>query len=337
MVNPYPSNEMASAMPESGNEVRIGVLFNPLSGKNRQSPGSVSQTVGQYPQAVQQNVQTPLEVHDAMTEFARRKINLVVISGGDGTVQAALTVLFSNQPFATLPQLIVLEAGTTNMIAGDVGISGAQNTVLRRLFHWAQTGSGRVTKVQRPVIRLQVPGHDVKCGMFFGAAAISQGVQYYQKNLHNKGLQGFPGICATLCRYLWAAVRRHNRHPAATGITVSLDGQTPQKEDFLLLFVTTLDRLFFGLHPFWGNEKGPLRYTAVRAEAKYLLRVLPMLARGRRSSRGTRENGYHSHNVKEVRLFLDSPVALDGEIYTPDSMQEPTVLQCGGRATFLRL
>ena len=211
------------------------------------------------------------------------------------------------------------------MIADDVGISGDQHRALLRLFDWARTGRGRVTQVQRPVLQLQVPGHEVKCGMFFGAAIISQGIQYYQQNLHNQGLHGVLGICLTLFRSLWAAVRHSNRQMTATAMKICLDDQPPQEENFLLFFVTTLDRLFFGLRPFWGNEQGPLRYTAVRTQAPYLLRVLPMLARGRRCRRGTPENGYFSGNVREIRLFLDSPVALDGELYMPDSMQEPTV------------
>jgi hypothetical protein len=173
--------------------------------------------------------------------------------------------------------------------------------------------------------------------MFFGAASISQGIQYYQKNLHNKGLRGFPGICLTLLRYLWSAVSQNSKHVLDTNITVNINGQTSQKENFLLLFVSTLDRLFFKLRPFWGKESGSLRYTAVRSKAKYLLRVLPFLARGRRVSKGTHENGYYSHNVDEIKLFLDSPVALDGEIYTPESNHQPTVLQYGGMVTFLQL
>jgi diacylglycerol kinase (ATP) len=328
---------MAPVISESGQVPRIGVLINPLSGINRKGLETLSQTISEHPQAIRHNVQTPRDVHDALIDFALHMVDLVVISGGDGTVQAVLTVLFHHQPFARQPQLIVLEAGTTNMIAGDVGMLGDQNKALYRLFQWAQTGSGRVTKIQRPIIRLLVPGHEVKCGMFFGAAAISQGIQYYHKNLHNNGLRGFPGIFWTLARYLWATIRRRGQSASATRIEYCLNRQPLQKENFLLLFVSTLDRLFFGLHPFWGNENGPLRFTAVRSPAKYLLRVLPFLARGRWASKGTQENGYYSHNVDEVKLFLDSPVALDGEIYIPKSMQEPTVLQCCGMATFLRL
>lgn len=322
---------------DRGQVARIGILINPLSGKNRKGLDTVLQTIRQFPEALLHDVRNPADIQNALDDFADHAIDLVVISGGDGTVQAALTVLFSRQPFARQPQLLVLEAGTTNMIAGDVGIMGDQRRTLQRLFQWAQTGSGRVLKIQRPVIRLEVPGHDVKCGMFFGAAAISQGIQYYHKNLHNKGLRGFPGICLTLARYLWTTIRRDSQSAAACRIDYGLNGQPVQKENFLLLFVSTLDRLFFGLRPFWGDEGGPLRFTAVRSPAKYLLRVMPSLARGRPTDKGTLENGYYSNNVDEVKLFLDSPVALDGEIYTPASSQEPTLLQCGGIATFLRL
>jgi len=328
---------MSPTILETGQELRIGVLTNPLSGTNRKGLETISQTISKYPQAAQQNVQTPRDISNALLDFARQKVDLVVISGGDGTVQAVLTVLFNHQPFAKQPQLIVLEAGTTNMIAGDVGVLGDQNNALHRLFQWAQTGSGRVTKIQRPVLRLQVPGQEVKYGMFFGAASISQGIQYYHKNLHNKGLRGFPGICLTLARYLWATIRKPSQSTTAFRIEYGLNGQPLQKENFLLLFVSTLDRLFFGLRPFWGQEKGPLRFTAVRSPAKHLLRVLPSLARGRPTDKGTLENGYYSNNVDEVKLFLDSSVALDGEIYTPETIHQPTVLQCGGTATFLRL
>jgi hypothetical protein len=320
-----------------GQAPRIGILTNPLSGTNRKGMQTVLDTIRQFPRALHHNVRNPQDIQKALSDFADHAVNFLVISGGDGTVQAVLTVLFEQRPFAKQPQLIVLEAGTTNMIAGDVGLLGDQNQALRRFFQWAETGSGNITRIQRPVIRLLVPGHAVKYGMFFGAASISQGIQYYQKNLHNKVLHGFPGICLTLARYLWASISKQNQSTTAFSIEYGLNGQSLQKENFLLLFVCTLDRLLFGLRPFWGEGNGPLRFTAVRSPAKYLLQVMPSLARGRHTDKGTRENGYYSSNVDEVKLFLDSPVALDGEIYFPGSTQEPTVLQNGGMATFLRL
>ncbi len=212
--------------------VRIGILYNPLSGRNRRAPEALPRTVSGCSHVLMREVRTPGEVHDALTDFARQGLGLIVISGGDGTVQAALTVLFTRSPFATCPPLVVLAAGTTNMIAGDVGQGGDQHRALHRLVDWAGTGRGRVVRMQRPVLRLQVPGHETKCGMFCGAAIISQGVRYYQQNLHNQGLQGVVGIGLTLLRSLWAAVRHSNRRMTTTPMTVGLDGQPPRAGKF---------------------------------------------------------------------------------------------------------
>ncbi len=328
---------MVPATLESCYKPRIGVLINPLSGKNRRIYGTLSRILDGHSKVLQKKVRTPQDVYDVLAEFGRLNVNILVISGGDGTVQAVLTVLFHHHPFATQPQLIVLEGGTTNMIAGDVGVPGNQASALHRILLWMESDSCGATRVQRPVLRLHVPGHEVKYGMFFGAASISQGVQYYRKNLHNKRLRGYPGICMTLILYFWGIIRQHNQTVTSTTISVILDNQPVQKEDFTLLFVSTLDRLFFGLRPFWGIENGPLRFTAVRSRSRYLLRVLPFLARGRSGGKGTEENGYYSANVHEIKLYMTAGVALDGEIYNPDSGQRPISLRHGGNITFLQV
>ena len=328
---------MAPTKSQSSNKLLVGVLTNPLSGKNRQSTSIFAEMMSEYPEVAHLNVQTPGDVHAALVELSRRRIDILVINGGDGTVQAVLTTLRHHQPFAVQPQLVVLAGGTTNMIAGDVGVSGNRMKVLQRLVLWIQTGSGRITRVQRPVLRLDVPGHEIKYGMFFGAAGISRGIQYYQKNMHNKIFRGFPGICITVVHYLWRIVCHRNKFAAASQITVIVNGRQPQKQEYILLFVSTLERLFFGLHPFWGTENGPLRFTAVSSKARYLLRVLPFLATGRCRDKGIPANGYYSSNLNSVELYTAESVALDGEIYAPESDQQPISLQNGGYINFLQL
>ena len=118
----------------------IGILTNPLSGRNRRKSLPLSQILSGQPEVLQKTVQTVEEVSEALIEFGRKKVNILAISGGDGTVQAVLTIMFTSRPFSILPQLIVLEGGTTNMIAGDVGVSGSQAEALRRLIGWMQNG-----------------------------------------------------------------------------------------------------------------------------------------------------------------------------------------------------
>ena len=105
----------------------------------------------------------------------------------------------------------------------------------------------------------------------------------------------------------------------------------------MVILVSTLERLFLGLHPYWGNESGPLHYTAVLARPRHLLRALPCILRGHRGPYGSPENGFYSHNAHEIRMNLDHGFTLDGQLYTPENGQKPTVVRYGGTAFFLRI
>lgn len=326
---------------QSNTPERIGILSNPLSGRNRQKPQSLSRIITNHPGVLQQQVRTPADIHDALARFSRQNISVLVINGGDGSVQAVLTDLFLHSSFATLPTIVVLAGGTTNMIAGDVGMVGSQDRALQRLIQWVTTGHGRVTRLTRAVIRLEVPGHTVKYGMFFGTAGISQSTQYYRKHLHHKKLHGLPGVCLTIGRFLWAVIWRHEQSATPTQITVHLNGKplegTNGRCQFMLLLVSTLERLLLGLRPFYGTESGRLRFTAVTSPAKQLPRLLLFLSRGRKPAKATPENGYFFHNTDQLELYLTESVVLDGEVYTPASDKQATVLHYAGEVTFLRI
>ena len=320
-----------------GLKPRIGVLVNPFSGGNRNGLRAVRKVIADYPRVCHCDVQTPQDVLAALVEFARNDVNLVAVNGGDGTVQATLTALFHNQPFENLPLLAVLQSGTTSMTARDVGFPGSRVKALQKLFRWAQTGDGKPRLLKRPVLRVQAPGHPIRYGMFFGAAAIYQGIQYFHHSVNSRGLRGEVGPGLTILRYVWAVVRKSNDFKLAVPLTVKLDQDPARLFDCLVVLVSTLERLFLGIHPYWGSEKGPLHYTAVKADPPHFLRALPSILRGRRGRLSTPQNGYFSHNASKIRLNLDSGFTLDGQLYTPENRREPTVVQADATASFLRL
>jgi len=322
---------------KSGKTPKIGVLINPFSGGNLSGLGAVRRLINQYPRVIHRDVQTPDDVLQALREFSRRDVDLLAVNGGDGTVQAVLTNLFHHQPFTTLPMLAVLQSGTTSMTARDVGFSGSRVKSLRKLFKWATAGDGQPRVIQRPVLQVQAPGHQTRYGMFFGTAAIYQGIQYFHRKVNSKGLKGEIGPGLTILRFLWAAVRQRSDFIPSIPITVTLDDHAPQQLDSFVVLVSTLERLFLGLYPYWGNESGPLHYSALRARPRYLLRALPSILRGRKGAYGKPENGFYSHNAHEIKLNLDSGFTLDGQLYTPETRQEPTVVRYGGTVSFLRI
>jgi len=320
-----------------GKTPKIGVLINPLSGGNLNGLGPIRSLIDDFPLAIHHDVQTPRDVLAALTDFARRDVDLLAVNGGDGTVQAVLTNLFHHRPFAALPMLAILQSGTTSMTARDVGFTGPRLKSLRKLFKWAAAGDGRPQVIRRPVLQVQAPGHPTRYGMFFGAAAIYQGIQYFHRKVNTRGMKGEIGPGVTMLRFLWSAARQRSDFIPTVPVCIALDDNPPQQIDSLVVLVSTLERLFFGLYPYWGNESGPLHYTALRARPRYLLRTLPAVLRGRKGVHATPENGFYSHNAHEIKLILSGGFTLDGQLYTPDSLQEPTVVRNGGTASFLRI
>ncbi len=318
--------------------LRVGILTNPLSGKNRRGHYvKTRKLVMDYPHAINRDVQTPAQIQAALRDFAHRDVGLVIISGGDGTVQATLTSLLRQQSFKTLPLLAILAAGTTNMNARDVGITANPAKALRKLLDWAHTPSGEARVTTRSILCVQHPGSAAPLyGMFFGVVGIVQGTRFFHNHIDPKGLRGELGPSVALLRLLYDRARGHDRYLHPEDVTISLDGRPAEQREILLMLVSTLERLMLGLRPFWGTGNGPLHYTQVDAKPAHLLRVLPALWRGRRHPKLTLENGYFSANVNQVRVFTRGGFALDGEVY-PSNLSEPIVLSDGGSVAFLSI
>ena len=324
----------------AGQSIRIGMLNNPLSGGNRNGLQKIRDAAAAVrPSILQREVQTPPDVAATLADFARQEVNILVINGGDGTVQAALTAIFHKKLFETMPVLAVLRsAGTTSMIAGDIGLNGPRESALRRLFSWARNKEANATIAQRPVLRVQVPSEkEPVYGMFFGAGAIYQASHYCHQKIHARGVRGEKAAGAALARFLMAVLLKDRKVISAVPITTRVDQNPAEQQKYLLVFITTLQRLFLGLHPYWGSEPKPLHYTAVGARPRHFLRSLPSLMRGRQSRYITPDNGYISQNIDEVQLTLNSGFNLDGELYTPDNRLGPVVVSHGGQASFLQL
>jgi len=317
--------------------LRVGFLHNPRSGGNRRRAGAVGEVLDAHAEVRRHDVETPADVTAALEDFARHEIDVVTINGGDGTVQAVLTAVLGDRIFESPPLLAVLTAGTTSMIAGDVGVRGGRAAGLRRLLGWARSPDTGAHLVERGVVRLEhYPGARPLFGMFFGSAAIEQGIRVGLERVHTKGVVGEAGAALTLTALLLALARGGAGIVTPVPITAAVDGESPQRHDHLVLMVTTLERLVLGLRPFWGQGPGPLRYTAVLGRPRRLLAALPRVLRGRAGGAATVDNGYKSRNVDEARFWLEAGYTLDGQMFTGEPGRGPIVLRDGGRVTFVR-
>jgi diacylglycerol kinase (ATP) len=315
-----------------------GVLSNPLSGGNRKGLKPIRALLACHPYVLHREVHTLEDVLSAMADFARREVNLVVINGGDGTVHGVLTALFRNHVFGRQPFIAVLRAGTTSMIGGDVGLAGSPRRALRRLLHWVEKREGRSEILWRHVMSVRSPAHEKPlCGTFLGAASIYEGIRFFHRRINAPGVRGEFGPAVTLMVFLLSLLRRQSKLLSAVPVEASLDGQPPDEKAWLMLFVTTLERLFLGMRPFWGNGGGALHFTAITEHPIGFWRSLPFLVRGRKGPHVKTYNGFYSQEISQGRLSMAGGFTMDGELYQLGTARTDLYVGVAGQAAFLRV
>lgn len=317
-----------------GHSLRVGVLSNPHSGGNKKGLGGIYKILAQWPDVLHREAFTLEGMTEAIAYFARNRVELIIINGGDGTAQAVLTLIDRAEIFPTPPLLALLRAGTTSMLPRDVGIPGSATTGLSHALHWAKERGSSLTLQPRPILRVQrADGQPTQCGMFFGAGAICQGIKAFHSGVNPMGWRGqlMPGV--TLLKMLLAVLRKNHDTVPPLLTKSRIDEQPEQERLNLIVLISTLNHLFFGMQPYWGIEEGPLRYTEIAAEPKYLFRVIPSLFRWQENRYATPENGFVSHNIHEVQLEIEGDFTLDGELYAVG--HGPLTISAAGPVLFL--
>jgi diacylglycerol kinase (ATP) len=317
----------------------LGLISNPNSGRNRKQLHTIERIVANHPRVHHYPTAGPGDIPAALASLAQHGVSVLAINGGDGTVAQVLTRLLQDGPFERLPLLALLPGGTTNMTAGDVGLGGNLVRAVRRLCRWADAPRSEGRLLRRPILRVDPgTGRPVAYGMFFGTGAIIQGIEYCRTRIHTKGLVNEIGPGLAMARTMWGIVRQDRRFLRPVAVSVALDAAPPgPTEDVLILLVSTLERLFLGMRPYWGTENGPLHVSMIRAGADRLLRRLPALLRGKPGPHAGVAAGYQSHNVGRISLTLDGPYTLDGELYRASQAAGPVSITDGGTVTFIRL
>jgi hypothetical protein len=318
--------------------IRIGLISNPRSQRNRQRMPAMRAAAARHPELLHVELESVQATAETLRDFARREVSLIIVSGGDGTVQKVLTELLNGSGFAAPPPpLALLPSGMTNLIAADVGLRGDPARSLDRLCRAAPDGAAARETLRRPVLSLQrAPDEPPVHGMFLGAAAFYQGIMAARTEVHPLGARHNAAAALALALALFRLVtgRRGANMLHGERMTVELDGAPAQPRDELLFLATTLQRLILGVMPFWGEGTGALRYTRIGFPPQRLWRALLPVLRGRPRP-WMAACGYRSGKAGECRLTLDSPIVFDGEIFRPDP-GVPVVLRADRQATFLR-
>ncbi|ERJ20579.1 diacylglycerol kinase catalytic subunit [Salinisphaera shabanensis T35B1] len=315
--------------------LKLGILYNAHSGRHRKRWAQPD--LGDSVPAIR--AKTAEEIRAGLTELAREGVELLAIAGGDGTVQSVLSHVMLGDLFERPPLLALVPTGSTNMTGNDVGTVRVKREGWQKLQAWADNPVDIEQRVvARDVLKID-PGGDAPafCGMFFGAGAIYNAVEHTQRNLHQYGLRGDVGPGVAFTRFVKAVATGDRRYFSPVTVRLRDDLGNDLDEASILLFASTLDTLVLRLHPFWGEEPGPVAWTTVAESAEKFLRRMPAVCRGRRRRWMTPEKGYRSHNTQRLELLFDGGYIVDGEFFSARVADGPVVLSSAGKASFLNL
>jgi hypothetical protein len=298
----------------------VGLLNNLRAGRSNAQVGRALDLLRHFPDVVHVETDSAKVLPEALVEFSRQEVDLLVVNGGDGTLQYTLTELLTNPDLARVRMVAPLRGGRTNMTSMDLGAQRDPIAGLRGLLVDAAAGRLADRCIARPVLRVRSNRRDSEqYGMFFGMGMLRRAVQLVHRSFsaEKQGVFGAGLVTAALVtKVFW---RPTDGIMAPDKAEVRIDGKSLPDAEFYLLCASSLQRLFLRMNPFWGHGPGGVRFTGMASRARRIPLAAPGILCGRPPGFVDAANGYTSENAEQVELRLGSGFTIDGEIFGPEA------------------
>ncbi|WP_260580726.1 diacylglycerol/lipid kinase family protein [Sphingopyxis sp. PET50] len=319
----------------------VALLSNPRSTGNRALLPRVREYCAAHPDIFHYEVEDVDQIGEAIRTIAMVNPRIVAINGGDGTVQAALTELYSGGHFGgSPPPVAVLPNGKTNLIALDLGAEGDPLKALERVIELVESGRIEDHVIERQLISLDSGGEARPVlGMFLGGAYLADVMLYCRNRIYPLGLPNGVSHFLAAVLGLFAMILGlggGRLPPKPEPMTVSLIRQGEFKGKFSLLIVTTLEKLLLSIRTSEAHgTNGHMKLLATDTSVGALFRMLGGAWRGTLGQHHLA--GVHFEQGDEIRIEgKRSNVILDGEIFEATGGR-PIVLTSTQPVPFLRL
>ncbi len=290
----------------------IGVIRNPRSHRD---PGEPLAWSGRATLLVETPRQRD-ELQGILARFAERRVDYIVVSGGDGTVRDVLTCGASHFG-ESWPPLIIVPNGKTNALAIDLGLPA--RWTLEDALDAAM--AGRIEQ-RRPLVVAQRDNADARVqGFVFGAGAYSAAIQLGQR-AHAKGAFNNVAVGVTavwaLLQTLFGSMGNVWRRGTAMRLWDRNGRELPhsgygRRDERHLIFASTLTRFPAGMRPF-GHSETSLQAAVIDKAHRGLLLRLPLIFRGLVSPK-MRRFGYQVADAEDLKIDIADRFILDGEAF----------------------
>lgn len=302
--------------------IQAGLIFNPLGGKFRKRNAQICQALAGLSEVEQIQATDLSEFDQAVQTLLAKNITWLIVVGGDGTLQGVINCLFARLPLARWPILTIVPAGTTNMIALDLGMRDKPEMVLLKIQQaLKQPDTQKI--IERPVLRIEQAGKKNVYGMLFGLGMIARGVKFSQSSIKKLGMTGnLFTIMIVLRSVVGTFLGRPQVKWAPVCIMEKDEAGNIQQKVYLFALVSALERLLLGIRPYWGKEPARLHVTFVaQCSKRFWVRIWPLITGHGHHLR--QADGYVSYNTNQLELLLDDDYIVDGEVYRASSQHGP--------------
>jgi hypothetical protein len=320
------------------NRPRIALLSNPKSTGNIAQLSRIRDYCADHPDIFHYEVERAEQIGDALRTIARVRPKILIINGGDGTVQAALTEIHNGGHFGDeAPPVAVLPNGKTNLIALDLGAQGDPVLALERLVTLAQSDLSPHI-VARELIALRCdPTSRPVIGMFLGGAGLADTMLYCRNKIYPLGLpNGVSHALTAVALLIRMFLRLQSRFlppkPTPLQVSVRRDGRISGR--FALLAVTTLEKMLLSSEV-KGTGTGRLKLLAVEERPFSLLKAFAASLAGKLGA--STLQGVHFEESDEISIEGENTnLILDGEMFSAQ-IGRPIVLKPAQPLSFVRL
>lgn len=317
---------------------RIALLSNPRSTGNIAQLSRIRAYCAEHPEIFHYEVEKADQIGEALRTIARVRPKMLVINGGDGTVQAALTEIHNGGPFGKQPPPVaVLPNGKTNLIALDLGAHGDPIDALEKLVSLAQSDLGPHLVPRELIALTSEAGGAPVIGMFLGGAGLADTILYCRHKIYPLGLpngisHGLTAL-ALLVRMLFRLQASFlPPRPSPLRILIQREGRLSGK--YALLAVTTLDRMLLSSELI-SSRRGTMKLLAVEERPGSLVKAFIAGLAGKLGR--SRLPGVHFEEADEISIEGESSqLILDGETFRAE-VGRPILLKPAQPLSFVRI
>lgn len=302
----------------------VGLIINGRSSRVQSILGDLLHVARQFPN-VRPCVLDGIEGLDrALAEMNSAKVDTVMMAGGDGTIQAAVTDAINMRRFEHTPHYVAVPCGMTNVIAADCGLKGSPVDGVDQ-FLWRRN-KGDVKRQKRALMGVSIGARNAPVyGFFLGAGAFTTAVKFSRNEIQSIGARRSLAMGLTIGgAILNAAFGEKPTEPPLVANLQSMLSPMNGPQPMTMALMTTLRRLVLGVNPFWGEGSGALAVTTIGYPAQKMMAAAPSVLRGK-SEPWFEQAGYMSWRTNALEAEFEGTIVFDGEFFQVEKGDRITV------------